>query len=145
MAEIWGEIFGSNIYLCKNWLIEFCNSVQGYQLWSSYYNVRLYLWFLAMASRLQLISHNLLWSVQHTKQNQLCNAFVWITLTMHIAHWTFLCISLNFSSISLHFSAFLCISLHFFRQHYSLIIYYHSLSSLPLLFTIIHYYPCYSL
>ena len=41
----------------------------------------------------------------------------------------FLCISLNFSRISLHFSdflthffAFLCISLHFSRQHCSLII-----------------------
>ena len=68
----------------------------------------------------------------------------------------FLCISLNFSRISLHFSdflthffAFLCISLHFSRQHCSLIIHYYSiLSLLSILFTIIHYYHyyrCYSL
>ena len=135
--------------------------VQGYQLWSSYHHI--IMWGFTYGFSPWHLDCNLLLTIcygvfniqNRTSYVMLLYELHWPCI-LHIEHFSaflwisqaFLCIYLHFSAflcISLHFSAFLCISLHFFRQHYSLIIHYHSLSSLPLLFTIIHYYPCYSL
>ena len=132
MAEIGGEIFGSNIYLCKTWH------------------------FATLFKDINYDHHIIMWgftygfSPLHLDCNLFLTIFYGVFNIQNRTRYVMICINYIDHAhcalhISLHFSAFLCISLHFFRQHYSLIIHYHSLSSLPLLFTIIHYYPCYSL
>ena len=145
MAEIWGEIFGSNIYLCKTWhfatLFKDINYDHHIIMWGFTYGFSP----LHLDCNLFLTIFYGVFNIQNrTSYVMLLYELHWPCI-LHIEHFSaFLWISQAFLCISLHFFVFLCISLDSITVSLFTIIHYHHYHYcsplLSLLFTAIHYY-----